>query len=249
MSKTLGGILFIRNGEQYDYCYRQAVDCLYQLCDKVVVLDVGSDDGTAEILREYECENIMVISLDKSEWDKQQGREKLAYFQNLALSFLDTDYYFLLQGDEILHEDCFYSVREAIETGEEAFICSRINLWGDCNKFINVPANKQPCSTKVIRLAKTKYKSVDDGESISANAISRFSEDIRIYHYGFVRKKEVMKEKVINMQENVFQLGYHDPKLDQGDVFNSELWFGGNELSPITESHPKFIKEWVKTRP
>lgn len=248
MSKTLGGILFIRNGVEFDYCFQQAIDCLYQLCDKVIILDAGSTDGTDEVVRQYESENIMVICLDKEEWDKQQGREKLSYFQNLALSFLDTDYYFLLQGDEIIHEDSFPSIREAIETGEEAFICSRINLWGDCNSYINVPTDKQPCSTKVIRLAKTKYKSVDDGESISANAISKFAEDIRIYHYGFVRKKEVMKSKIINMQENVFQIA-HDQKLDQSEVFDSELWFKNDELSPIKEKHPTFIKEWVKTRP
>lgn len=246
---TLGGVLFIRNGEQYDYSYKEAIACLQELCDKVVILDAGSDDQTAEIVQGYEDQNTMVVCLDKEEWDKQQGREKLSYFQNLALSFLDTDYYFLLQGDEIIHEDSFPAIREAIETGEEAFICSRVNLWGDCNSYINVPADKQPCSTRVIRLAKTQYKSVGDGESISANAISKFAEDIRIYHYGFVRKKEVMKAKVINMQEFVFNLGHHDPKLDQSEIFNSELWFKGDELSPIKEPHPKFIKEWVKTRP
>lgn len=65
---------------------------------------------------------------------------------------------------------------------------------------------------------------------------------------GFVRNKNVMKAKVINMQENVFGID-HDPKLDKSDVFDSELWFSGNELSPITEEHPKFIKDWIKTRP
>lgn len=247
--KTLGGVLFIRNGEQFDYCYRQAIDCLYQLCDKVVILDAGSDDGTADILKEYECENIMVICLGEEEWGKQQGREKLSYFQNLALAFLDTDYYFLLQGDEIIHQDSFSFIREAIETGEDGIVCKRINLWRDCNSYINVPENRQPCSTHVIRLAKTNFKSVGDGESISANAISKYVNNIRIYHYGFVRKKEVMRGKVINMQKNVFQLSNYDPKLDQSEIFNSELWFSGEELSPITEEHPTFIKEWIKKRP
>lgn len=249
MSKTLGGLLFIRNGLEFDYCFQEAIHSLQALCDKVVVLDAGSTDGTAEIVQKYEDQNTMVVCLGEDEWHKQQGREKLAYFQNLALSFLDTDYYFLLQGDEILHEDSFPSVRKAIDKGVEAFYCSRINLWRDCNNYINVEPEKQPCSINVIRLAKTKYKSVGDGESVEAIADVSFLPDIRIYHYGFVRTKEVMKKKVINMQEDVFQLGYHDPKLDKSDTFDSELWFRGNELSPITEQHPKFIQEWVKSRP
>jgi len=249
MSNTLGGVIFIRNGEQYDYSYKEAISCLQELCDKVVILDAGSDDGTAEMLQQYEDQNTMVVCLGVDEWEKQQGREKLSYFQNLALSFLDTDYYFLLQGDEILHEDSFIEVRKAIETGKEAFYCKRVNLWGDCNRYINVEPERQPCSTTVIRLAKTKYRSVGDGESIEAISDISFVDKIRIYHYGFVRKKEVMKRKVINMQEAVFQLGFHDPKLDESETFNSELWFKGSELSPITENYPKFIKDWVKSRP
>lgn len=251
---TLGGIIFIRNGDMYDYCYRESIACLQALCDKVVVLDAGSTDGTAEVVQQYEDQNTTVICLGEEEWDKQQGREKLSYFQNLALSFLDTDYYFLLQGDEILHESCFQAVREAIETGADCVFVKRINLWRDCNSFINVEHNRQPCGTSIIRLAKTKYKSVGDGECIENSRTDNIGyvghhNQIRIYHYGFVRKREVMKEKIINMQENVFQLGLHDPKLDGGDVFDSELWFSGNELSPITEEHSKFIKSWAISRP
>jgi len=247
--KTLGGILFIRNGEQYDYSYKEAIACLQEMCDKVVLVDAGSDDGTAEIISSYNNQNTFSVCLDKSEWDKQQGREKLAYFQNLALSFLDTDYYFLLQGDEIVHESSFPSIRKAIETNNEAFFCTRLNLWGDCNHKINVDVSKQPCSIHVIRLAKTKYKSVGDGESIDAMANTEFLNDIIIFHYGFVRKKEVMKSKIIMMQEEVFQLGLHDPKLDGSDVFDSKLWFSEKDLAPIYAEHPKFIQEWIKTRP
>lgn len=245
---TLGGVLFIRNGIQYDYCFQEAIICLQALCDKVVILDAGSDDGTAEIVKSHEDQNTMVVCLDKSEWDKQHGREKLAYFQNLALSFLDTDYYFLLQADEIVHEDYFPVIRRAIETNKEAFSVHRINLWRDCNSYLSVGINRQPCNTSPIRLAKTKYKSIGDGESIDANAEYSFDYYIKMYHYGFVRKKEVMKDKVINMQEAVFGID-HDPKLDQSDVFDWRLWFSEDDLMPISGTHPRFIKHWILDRP
>lgn len=246
---TLGGIMFVKDGVKFDYCFQETIHCLQAFCDKVVILDAGSTDRTVGYIKQYEDQNTMVVCLDNQEWDKQQGREKLSYFQNLALSFLDTDYYFLLQADEILHENCFPEVRKAIETDSEAFYCSRINLWRDCNSYINTEAEKQPCSINVIRLAKTKYKSVDDGESIEAMADVSFLNKIRIFHMGFVRDKNIMKSKIINMQESVFNLGYHDPKLDKNEVFNSELWFTGEELRPIEEPLPKFIKEWASTRP
>ncbi len=245
---TLGGVLFIRNGEEFDYCYLQAMACLEELCDSVVVLDAGSDDNTLQQLSRNKSDKTLLVGLHKSEWDKQQGREKLAYFQNLAKSFLGTDFYFLLQGDEIIHEKSFPVIRTAIEKGWEAFYCTRRNLWKDCNHELDVPQHRKPCSTEVIRLAKVKYDSVDDGESISAPAIMQYVKDIEIWHYGFVRKKEVMKGKIINMQEGVFGID-HDPKLDNMEVFDWSAWFKEEDLKLITDPHPKFIKEWVLNRP
>lgn len=245
---TLGGVTFVRNGWQYDYCFREAIVCLQELCDQVVVLDAGSDDTTNITVKQYEDQNTMVICFDKLEWERQRGRTKLAHFQNLAKSFLDTDYYVLLQADEIIHEKSFPAIKCAIHGGAESYLVSRINLWRDCNSYISVPDYRQPCSTKVIRIAKTKYDSVDDGESISAQASDEFIDDIKIYHYGFVRRKDVMKKKIINMQEGVFEID-HDPKLDSMDEFDWRAWFYEDDLRPLKGEHPKFIKNWIKTRP
>lgn len=245
---TLGGAIIIREGIRYDYCFQQAIDCLKELCDQVSILAIDGDDNTTEIVKQYEDQNTIVVCLPSEEWHNHSGRERLSYFQNVAASFLDTDYYFLLQGDEIIHEKSFPFIREAIETGEDGIVCSRINLWRDCNSYINVPENRQPCSTKVIRLAKTGKLSVDDGESVKATSISKFVDDIRIFHYGFVRKVNVMKAKVINMQEAVFGIS-HDPKLDKSDIFDWSLWFNESGLSPLKEEHPKFIREWIIGRP
>lgn len=57
-----------------------------------------------------------------------------------------------------------------------------------------------------------------------------------------------MKAKIIHLQEGVFGIP-HDPKLDKSVIFDSELWFSGNELSPITEELPKYIKTWAISRP
>ena len=248
MRKTLGGITFVHNAITYDYNYKETIDCLLSFCDKVVILDAGSTDGTAEEVSKYADPNVTVACLDKLEWEKQQGREKLSYFQNLALSFLDTDYYFLLQADEILHEKSFPLIHRIIQTNTEAFICSRRNLWKDCFHQLNVPHERKPCSTEIVRLAKTQYKSVGDGESIDAPASGQFIYGIDIWHMGFVRKKEVMKDKIWNMQENVFQIP-HDPKLDNMAEFDWSAWFSENDLIKINETHPVFIREWISSRP
>ncbi len=250
--KTLGGVMFVINGVKYDYCFIESIECLCDLCDQVSVVGIESEDNTIELLNELseKHNNLYVTVVGREEWEKQKGREKLAYFQNLALSFLDTDYYFLLQADEILTEESFEFIRKAInDSRPESFLCGRINLWGDCNHYINVPISKQPCNIVVNRLAKIDKKSYGDGESIDAKASLEFVNNITIIHYGFVRKRAIMKDKVIHLQEDVFALGFHDPKLDESEEFNSKLWFDGAQLSKINFNHPKYIKKWVKDRP
>lgn len=248
MSKTLGGTLFVRNAIEWDYCVVEAVKCLQELCDEVVIVDAGSDDGTIELLEVLVDEKTILLSLEKAEWDNQHGREKLAHFTNVAIGCLTTDYNINLQADEIIHENSFPAIREAINTGKEAFYVTRKNLWKDCEHELNVPQHRKPCSTEIIRLAKSNYQSIDDAESLSAPAIADFVNDIVIWHYGFVRKKEVMKGKIFNMQNNVFEIPY-DKKLDAMNTFEWSAWFSEDDLKKITEPHPKFSQNWIKSRP
>lgn len=249
MKKTLGGSLFIRNGLEYDYCFEESIKCLLDFCDKVVVVDAGSDDGTTEILKNINNHKLLVIYLSKEEWLNRHGKEKLTYFTDKAIDELDTDYNFYLQADEILHESSYKWVRTAMEVGGEGYLCTRNNLWGNCNLQLNVPHERKPCSTSVLRLAKTRYKAYGDAESLNAPCINDFEEKIKIWHYGFVRKKEVMRAKIINMQIGVFGMSDYDPKLDECNIFNPKLWFDGDDLEKITEPHPKIMKNWILTRP
>lgn len=245
---TLGGSIFVRNAIEFDYCIVEAIRCLQELCDEVVVVDVGSDDGTTELLSTLADQNTIIINLDKSEWDSRHGREKLAYFTNIAISCLTTDYNINLQADEVIHEKSFDAIRKAVSTGGEAFYVTRKNLWKDCNHELDVPHETKPCSTEIIRLAKSNYRSFGDAESLEALASFKYMKEIEIWHYGFVRKKEVMISKIKNMQTNVFEIDY-DKKMDGMSVFRWEAWFSEEDLKLITTPHPKFIKEWILTRP
>ena len=54
MAKTLGAFLFIREGELYDYPYKEVISSLCEFCDEVSVSVVDGDDdtwGEVEILK------------------------------------------------------------------------------------------------------------------------------------------------------------------------------------------------------
>lgn len=248
MNKTIGGFLFVKDAIKYDYCITETINSLLEFCDQVAVLDAGSEDGTRELLCDMIDPKLIVQFLIDNEWEERRGREKLSYFQNMAVEMLTTDYQFLLQADEIVHEESYAAIREAVETGQEAFMCTRINLWADPFHELNVPLSRMPCSPQVIRLSKRGYKTYDDGESIAAHASFQFVNDIRIYHMGFVRKREVMKDKIINMQQGVFEMADYDAKLKDMDVFDWRAWFSDEDLKPIGEPLPAVIKKWASER-
>lgn len=250
---TLGGSQFVRNGIQYDYCFKESIESLLEFCDKVSVVDVGSSDGTVDVLKELESKhsNLIVTYLSNEDWERTQGEKhyKLCIFTDIAIRKLNTDYNYYQQSDEITHEKSYDAIRKAIETGFEGFLITRVNLWETPYHQLNVQGNRHPCSPYVIRLAKTKYLSCGDAESLDVpNVNESFANEIRMYHMGFVRKREVMKDKIINMQEGVFELGSHDKKLDGSDIFIPERWFGKEDLKLIDEPLPKMIQRWAKER-
>lgn len=250
---TLGGSIFVRNGVKYDYCFKESILSLLEFCDEVSCVVVEGEDETESIVKELELKNkkLLVTYLPQSEWDAQQGKaqSKLCYFTDIAISRLNTDYNFYQQADEIVHEKCYDKIRDVIKSGEPAYFCTRINLWESPYLRLDVPQNRKPCSTEIIRLARTEYRSYGDAESLAVPTAD-FSalNDIRMYHMGFVRDRNVMKAKVINMQEGVFEMGSHDVKLDGSDIFQPELWFSKEDLKLIDEPLPALIQDWAKQR-
>jgi hypothetical protein len=249
---TLGGSQFVRNSFLFDYCAQESIENLLEFCDKVSVVDAGSTDETIDMLHELESKHkkLSVLYLKPEEWEKTKGmgREKLCVFTDMAIARLDTDYNYYQQSDEITHENSFEFIRKAIETNQEAYMIKRINLWASPYLRLNVPQNRLPCSTEIIRLAKTQYRSIGDAESLDAQCVMDYVPYIRMYHMGFVRKKEVMKSKIINMQCGVFEMENYDNKLDQTEYFNPYAYFEEKDLAPIDEPLPNIIQHWAFTR-
>ncbi len=254
MAKTLGGSLFIRNGEKYDYCYKEAIRCLLEFCDKVVVCCVDAEDDTFDQLIQMELDianedKFYVRLMGNEEWEKMafQTKHRLSIFTNYAIEMLDTDYVFNLQSDEILDPNSYEWVRRAIEEGQEGYLCTRINLWSSPYTQLNVPHERKPCSTQIVRLTKTCYRAYDDAESIAAPVDSKYLDQIKIWHMGFVRKREVHPAKIREMQGSIFKCGV-DAKLEGMEVFDSTKWFTSDDLIPIQGELPPLIRQWAKER-
>lgn len=250
--KTLAGITIVRNAVQYDYNIIETIHSMLQFCDCVFIGECGSDDTTIDELHFHFGGDSNVILVDCSkEWNSSNDKYRLSACTNKVADtakYHNFDYQFYCQADEIVHESSYKSIREAIEQDKDGFMCSRVNLWGSPYRYLNVPVNRQPCSTEVIRLTRAGMHAFDDAESIGCDGVDfSFLKQIQIYHMGFVRRRSVMKAKIINMQRNVFGMG-HDPKLDGEEIFNPWLWFEQKDTSVIERPLPALIRNWAEER-
>src|SRR6185312_1187568 len=113
MNKKLAGTLFVYNGNKYDYCFKEAIQCLLEFCDHVIIV-AGGDDGTYDdVMDMLTLENkgkLFLIQIIQKDWDEQHGFQKLNYFSNIAIEEaekLGYEYQFNLQADEIVHEKSY----------------------------------------------------------------------------------------------------------------------------------------------
>lgn len=251
MAKTLGGSLFIRNGDLFDYCYEEAIKCLLEFCDKVIVCVVPTEDDTwRRVCAMASLNSRLIVRIAGDEyWHRMSfhAKHRLSMYTNYAIEMLDTDYVFNLQSDEILDPSSYEWVRRAMEGGHEGYLCKRINLWGSPYTQLNVEHHRKPCSTEIVRLAKACYRAYDDAESLAAPYVNHYLEKIKIWHMGFVRKREVHPAKIREMQGNIFKCGV-DSKLEGMEVFDPLKWFSGDDLIPIEGELPPLIRQWAKER-
>lgn len=255
--KTLGGTVFVCDGLKYDYCYVEAVQSLLGVCDQVAIL-LFDDEDRIELESRIKDPRLKIIQHTRKEWGDTKSKYKLSFWTNEAKKHIDTEWYFQLQADEIIHENSYELIKRAIEEPEEAYVVRRVNLWGDPYHYINYPkveARKGdlPCGNHTGRLAKIKYNSWNDAENIDAPFSHKYWETIKTYHMGFVRKREIMTPKTINIQEVIFECGradercYDDIKNNDG-VFNPYSRFPAEDLLSIIEPLPKVIQSWAKDR-
>jgi hypothetical protein len=251
MNKTLGAVGFYRDPIKWDYCWKESIQSMKDFADQVVIIDANSTDGSWEEAQQFIDDKCKIIRLPEEMWTMMKGRTKLAKMQNIAIYLLDTDYSFLCQMDEVVSENCYDNIRRAMEVGSESYMCTRYNYWGSTNKtMLNVSQERKPCSTEVIRLAKTEYLTFNDGEMIACPHVNfDFKDQIRIHHVGYIRKKEIHPYKIQNMLVNIFQMGETDKKAPVGQDFQPDLFFSDEDLIPIPEPHPKIMENWIKDRP
>ena len=250
MGKKIAGVCFVRNAIIFDYCIEASINSMRAFCDHVFVCYVESDDDTYSKLLWMEGDNLTILKCSNEQWESVHGKEKLSFFQNVAIEYAQQqgyEYCFLCQADECVHEDSIPYIQRALALGEESYFITRYNLWGSPETMLNVPQSRKPVSTVVNRIAKSCYRSVDDGESIAANGASLdFINLIEIFHAGFIRDKKKHIAKIKEIQQNIFAMEHYDSRADLKPEFDWKDWgFTEDDLVRIPKPLPIYLDSWI----
>ena len=255
----VSGFFIIRNGEQFDYPYLESLRSLLPLVDEVHV-NVGiGDDQTLERLKGFAAkEGHGKVHLFESHWplddpEKRRGGKILSDQTNLALDRCTGDWCIYIQADEVLHEDDYPAIRQAMSAG-----LSRPDVDGllfDYRHFYgsyDIIQHSRSAHRREVRAVKHSSlpRSVGDAQSFrlaDGRKPRVIRSGARIFHYGWVRTPEAMKSKTAFMDSL-----YHgadssrpDGTPHTGENYRYKRIWG---LRRFNETHPAVMKDRIKAK-
>jgi hypothetical protein len=204
----ISGFTFIRNAVKYDFPVVEAINSILPIVDEFVVNVGKSVDGTLELIRNINDPRIKIV---ESVWDESLKKDGKIFGiqQDIALSHCSGDWAFLVQGDEVVHQDDLPTVRHAIEQYDTdqnvlGLVLKVIHFKGD---YWSVDPWMYRKATRVIRnnrgLRSTAdccdFRTAYKEQMIKSGPYARLIK-ARVFHYGWVKHPTVLKEKLVYQQ-------------------------------------------------
>lgn len=260
----VSGFTLVRNGTQFDYPYLESLHSLLPLVDELVInVGIGTDDTLQRIRQFADSANARApgkVRWFESDWqldnpEKKRGGLILSEQTNLALDQCTGDWCVYLQADEVLHEQDLPAIRRAMENhaGDsriEGLLFNYVHFYGS---FDVVQATRSAYRREVRAVRRTSgARSVGDAQSFRKPGGAKLNVvriPARIFHYGWVRTPEAMREKTFFMD----QLYHGAPKAEDaeqliphtGDNYRYKRFWG---LVPYKGSHPSVMSDRIKSK-
>lgn len=256
----VSGFTIIRNGVEYEYPFLESLRSLLPLCDEVVVnVGLGTDSTLQKIKELPDQHKIKII---QSQWplddpEKKKSGVILSEQTNIALQACQHDWAIYLQADEVLHEDDYESIRrsfvqaEALGTSVDALVFQYRHFYGSY-RVVQETRSAYRREIRAIRRS-SGAQSVGDAQSfLKLNAEGQRVEKLnallcpaRVFHYGWVKSPQKMKEKTQFMDSL-----YHgsDPTRSINDHYRYKKFWG---LKQYQGTHPRVMhqkiqeKDWI----
>ncbi len=244
------GFTIVRNAVKLDYPIVEAITSILPLCDEMIVAVGNSEDGTLELIRQIDSDKIRVI---ETIWDdtKREGGRTLALETDKAFAAIpsDIDWCFYIQADEVLHEQYYRTVREAMlrykdDKVVEGLLFDYKHFYGSYD-YLGSSWSWYRREIRIIRNDKNifSYKDAQGFRKKPNEKLKVKPVDACMYHYGWVRDPRAMQ-----LKQQTFNRFYHDDQwIDQHVAKAGEFDYGQIDSLEIFEgSHPGVMSERIE---
>lgn len=249
-NKLVSGFTFIKNGLTLGYPVLESILSLEPLCDEVII-NVGfddpaltKDDGTFKYLRDNLNHKKFVFL--KNFWNPKSTSKGLVLSEqtNIALKKCQGKICQYIQGDEVIHQSDLPLIHDSIiEMGRnpkiEGLVFNYLHFYGNVDLYLFTRSIYRR-EVRTIRNG-LNIKSWLDAQGFrhADNSKLKCSHiNAKIFHYGWARKEQVMKEKI-----RIMDRLYHGNDFEKKKSFEYQKIYG---LKKFTDTHPEIMENWIK---
>ena len=249
----LSGFTVCKNAIELDYCVELTVNSLLRVCDEVVVGEMGSADGTTEMLEEMARADARIRVVKIKDWTQRRGDANwFVGALNETRQHLKHKMMLQLDADEVL-DDCpavLQAIRNASHDGHTLRI-DRLNFFKNPRHLVpdGVMLGKY-----VLRIGPSHYfLPSDEPRSIEEAPIlglAQRHDDIKIFHVGFLRPQDAFYKKARVVLEAFFN--DYDKRLADAEAAGKPIHESGIEwidrLVRYDGYIPEDVKAWMRAR-
>jgi hypothetical protein len=242
------GFTFVKNAVKLDFPIVESIRSALPLCDKFIVAMGDSADGTRELIENIGDSRIQIID---SVWDESQktGGRVYALETDKAFQAIGSEYDWCLyiQADEVLHENDYPTIKDAITKWQdhkdvEGLLFKYHHFYGS----FDYVGNSRKWYRNEIRIIRNdqSIQSYRDAQGFrkKSRKLSVVPIDATVYHYGWVRPPQLMKQKC-DVVKKYYSGDIIENKIlefDYGQSFDSLMKFEGN--------HPEVMKNRIEAK-
>jgi hypothetical protein len=244
----VSGFTYIRNAVKYDFPIVEAISSLLPLVDEFIVNVIESEDETLDLVKAIKDPKVKIITTPWFE-ELRGGGKPQVLFASRAMMECKSPWCFYLQGDEVVHEKYLDYIRSALtdyleDDRVEGFTLKYKHFYGNYYLYHEGEGWVRN-EIRIVRNDPTiaPYK---DSHSFRKNGkkLQVISLDAYIYHYGWARRKSVLKDKLIEQarwhwkDDNIVKEKFVEKSLEELIRHKESLHF-------FKGTHPKVMLERI----
>jgi hypothetical protein len=249
----ISGFTFCRNVVKFDFPVVEAITSILPIVDEFVVNVGKSEDETLEVIQSINDRRMKIV---ESVWDESLRKDGRIFGiqQDIALSHCTGDWAFLVQGDEVIHEEDLPVIRVALDHYSPdpevlGLVLRVLHFKGD---YWSIDPWMYRKATRIIRNHRGMYSVTDgcDFRTAEKDQMIKSGENgrlikARVFHYGWAKNPVILQRKL------AYQRSRHEGELLSPEKIEARTTFlaqfpNYDILKTFRGTHPQVMEPRIR---